>query len=364
MIFMSEIERVLNNCTSCGICLDECDFLQKHCTSPRDLAVAYKEHGFRETPTIPYSCNICSFCKAQCPEGLDIGKMMLEIRQELVENGTGPLLQHAAFKDAVDFYISDEFKAVIPSTDGDTTSLFFPGCSLSSYSPELVLAAYDYLREKLPGTGIMLGCCGGPTYLTGDEKSFKDVFQDMASEAGKLGVEQVIAACPFCYGLLKQYRPDLNPVTLYQILDKIGLPVGKPENLTINIHDPCNARFEPEIQESVREIIKETGLEVKEIDHIKEETHCCGMGGLVYAVDGELGSLRSRRTLDESGEVLVTYCATCREILQGQGGRVVHLLDLIFNSSPDDASRSPPQVPEEATENMILLKKTLTQRVK
>lgn len=357
---MRELERVLDKCTSCGDCLDECDFLQKYCTSPRELAERYNEDEFRDEPFIPYSCNICGFCKPTCPEGLDIGKLMLEIRQEMVKNGTGPLPQHAPFIEAQEFYISDEFKAVIPSPDGDTTTLFFPGCSLSAYSPELVIKTYDYIREKLPGTGIMLGCCGGPTYLTGDDEKFKEIFEDMALEAGKLGVKQIIAACPFCYSLLKNRKQDLNPVTIYQVLDSIGLPEGSLENVTINVHDPCNARHEPEIHSSVRKIIKDAGNVIKEIEHKKEETHCCGMGGFVPAVDSELGALRSKRTLDESDEILVTYCATCREILQGQGGQVVHLLDLIFNS-PADASKEPPNAPEISTENMKFLKKTLTQ---
>lgn len=358
---MSELERVLDKCTSCGDCLDECDFLQKYCNSPLELAVRYKEKEFRDEPFIPYSCNICGFCKPKCPEGLDIGKLMLEIRQKMVKNGTGPLPQHVPFKEAQEFYISDEFKAVIPSPDGNTTSLFFPGCSLSSYSPELVIAVYDYIREKLPGTGIMLGCCGGPTYLTGDEENFKEIFEDMTSEAEKLGVTQIIAACPFCYGLLKRLKQGLNPTTIYEVLDKIGLPEASSGSLTLNVHDPCNTRHEPEIQSSVRSIIKETGNNIKEIEHIKENTHCCGMGGFVPAVDSQLGTLRSRRTLDESDEVLVTYCATCREILQGQGGQVVHLLDLIF-SSPAGASQVPPNAPEVSTENMKFLKNTLIQR--
>lgn len=357
---MSELERVLNNCTSCGICLSGCDFLQKYCTSPRELAVSYKENGFHDAPVVPYSCNICGFCKTECPERLDIGKMMIEIRQEMVKNGTGPLLQHATLQEAQEFYISPEFKVLIPSPNEATTNLFFPGCSLSSYSPELVVKAYNHITKKLPGTGIMLGCCGGPSYLTGDDETFKGISEDMASDVKKLGVKQVITACPFCNCLLKQFQPDLNPVSLYTILDTIGVPEGSSEKLTLNVHDPCTARYEPEIQASVRTIIKKTGNNIKEMEHSKEETHCCGMGGMVYAVDGDLGRLRSQRTLDESGEVLITYCATCRETLQGQGGRVIHLLDLIFNSSLDDVSRLPPKTPEISTKNMKLLKKTLT----
>ncbi len=357
---MNEIERVLNNCNECGLCIDECDFLQKYCKFPKDLAKRYKGNGFIDEPDIPYSCNICALCKLKCPENLDIGKMVMEIRQELVEKNIGPLPQHTPIVEAQEFYISDEFKVTI-SSNRKTKRVFFPGCSLSAYSPDIVTNAYEYLNEKLPGTGIMLGCCGGPAYLTGNTNVFEHISNDIASEIKNLEADQVIVACPFCYSLLKQYHPDLNPVSLYVILDKIGVPVHTNKAATFNIHDPCTARYEPEIQASVRSIVKKAGHEIVEIPHSKEESHCCGMGGMVYVVDEELGKLRSKRTLDEAEKEIITYCTTCRETLQGQGGQVIHLLDLLFDPQWKSASNVPPNAPEVSTENMKSLKKTLIQ---
>lgn len=354
--YMNEIDKVLNNCIECGLCLNECDFLQKYCTSPKELALKFKKNGFSDAPDVPYSCNICSLCKFRCPEGLDIGKMAMEMRQSMVENGTGPLPQHSTIKEAQKFYVSDEFKITIPLSDKNTISLFFPGCSLSAYSPELVKKTFEYLNKKLPGTGIMIGCCGGPAYLTGDNKYFKHISNDMASEVKELEVKQLIVACPFCYGLFKKYQYDLNPISLYEILNKIGVPESNSTERTFNIHDPCTARYEPKIQSSVRKIIKMTGHNVIEIQHNKEESHCCGMGGMVYVINEELGKLKSKRTLEESDETIITYCATCRETLQGQGGHVVHLLDLIFNTSYLNASKSPPNTAEDSKNNMKSLK--------
>lgn len=355
---MSEIERILKNCTECGICLNECDFLQKYCESPKELAVKYLKDRFADNPVIPYSCNICTLCKFRCPEDLDIGKMAMEMRQEMVRHGIGPLSQHEPIREAQEFYVSDEFKVTIPSSGETTERVFFPGCSLSAYSPDLVIKTYEHLNEKLPGTGIMLGCCGGPAYLTGDNETFESIFEDLGSELKKLGASEIIVACPFCYGLLKQNNPEVNPVSLYKVLDEIGVPaIG--EAATYNIHDPCTTRYEPEIQASARAIVKKTGHNIIEIPHSKEESHCCGMGGMVYVVDEELGKLRSRRTLDEASRDIITYCTTCRETLQGQGGHVIHLLDLLFNPNWKSASNVPPNTPEVSTENMKSLKKNI-----
>lgn len=356
---MGEIERVLNNCIECGICLNECDFLKKYCKSPKELAVRYFRDKFANAPNIPYSCNICSLCKLRCPEDLDIGKMAMEMRQEMVRSGIGPLSQHASIKEAQEFYVSDEFRAVIPSKDKTTESVFFPGCSLSAYSPDLVIRTYEYLNEKLPGTGIILGCCGGPAYLTGDNNTFEPISINIGAEVKKLGANKIIAACPFCYSLLKQYNPQLNPISLYTVLNEIGIPANNNEEAVYNIHDPCTTRYESEIHTSVRNIVKKAGHKILEISHSKDESHCCGMGGMVYAVDEELGKLRSRRTIDEASKDIITYCTTCRETLKGQGGHVIHLLDLIFNPNWKNASKVPPNAPEVSTANMKSLKKTL-----
>ncbi|MGB9979174.1 (Fe-S)-binding protein [Methanobacterium sp.] len=358
---MGEIKRILNICTECGICLEECDFLQKYCNSPKELAVNYLQDKFVNTPHIPYSCNMCTFCKSICPQGLDIGKMSLEMRQEMVQLGIGPLEQHASIKEAQEFYISDAFKVIIPSEDKNTKKIFFPGCSLSAYSPDIVIKTYEYLNEKLPGIGIMLGCCGGPAYLIGDQNTFKPISENLEYEVKKVGADQIIVACPFCYNVLKQHNPGLNPILIYTVLNEIGIPESKHESVIYNVHDPCTTRYEHEIPASVRSIIKKVGHSINEIPHSKEESHCCGMGGMVYAVDEELGKLRSKRTIDEADKDIVTYCATCRETLQGQGGHVIHVLDLIFNTELENALKMPPNTPELSTGNMKLLKKILTQ---
>ncbi len=356
---MREIDRILNHCTECGLCADECDFLKKCGVSPRELADRYSRDGLADSPEIPYSCNICSLCRHRCPEDLDVGKMVLEMRVEMVSQGRGPLPQHAPVRDAQEFYVSDAFKVAIPSLDQKTERVFFPGCALSAYSPGLVTKTYEYLKTKLPGTGILLGCCGGPAYLIGAGQTFEHISTDMAAAVKGLGASQVIAACPFCHSLLKQHHPELNPVSLYAVLGEIGIPELKQKALSYSIHDPCSARLEPGIHASVRSIVRKAGHEVVEIPHIKAESHCCGMGGMVYVADAELGRLRSRRTLDEADKTIITYCATCRETLQGQGGHVIHLLDLLFNPRWKRASLSAPRTPEVATNNMKQVRKTL-----
>lgn len=91
---MSEIENILENCTGCNLCLGECDFLERHCISPRELAESFQNGMHKANPKIPYSCNICGLCEARCPQKLNIGKMCQEARNQLVSDGLAPLEQH------------------------------------------------------------------------------------------------------------------------------------------------------------------------------------------------------------------------------------------------------------------------------
>jgi Fe-S oxidoreductase len=357
---MSEIERVLENCSECGLCMEDCDFLSKAGKSPKELALTYMKNGFKEEPQVPYSCNICGLCQSKCPYGLDTGKMLFEARQEMVRHGIGPLKQHEPLQKAQQLYISEAVKASIPSTDQKTKRVFFPGCALSAYSPALVIKTYEHLAKKLPGTGIMLGCCVGPAHLIGDMKTSGDITDNVAAEAKRLGATEIIAACPFCYKLLKETHPELHPVSLYTVLDEIGIPGRRRSSPGYTIHDPCTTRYEPEIQESVRSILGKAGLGYVETGHCGENTRCCGMGGMAYAVDPGLGKKISKHTIDEAPSDIVTYCATCRETLAGEGGHVVHLLDLIFNPRWKKASALPAKSPRISSDNMRKLKKKLT----
>jgi Fe-S oxidoreductase len=199
-----------------------------------------------------------------------------------------------------------------------------------------------------------------PVYLLGDVNTAAKIGDRIAEHFPQLGATGIITACPYCYQRLKKNRPDLNPVPLYTMLDEIGVPAQtSAHHVPFTIHDPCSTRNEPRIQESARSLLRKSGHEFVETGHSGRTTHCCGMGGMVYASDAEVGAAKTRRTIKEAKGEIVTYCATCRETIAGQRGQIVHLLDLIFNPSWKTAGRVPPKDPQIAKENLRSLKKNL-----
>jgi len=364
VIILNEIDKIIEKCTGCRLCVKECDFLQQYCNDPKELAESFKAGIHRTNPEIPYSCNICSLCEVRCPEGLNIGKMCFEVRHQLVQEGLAPLKQHQPLKEAVDWYVSDAFKLALPaSAAGETKRVFFPGCALSAYSPDLVLKTYDYLQQKLPETGIILGCCGAPDYLIGEQARFQEVIDGIESDVIGLGASEIIIACPYCYHALRQYLPQLNPRSLYTVLADVGIPEAvETEKHTFSIHDPCSSRFEKEMQSSVRNLIKASGYDIEEIKHSKGSTHCCGLGGMAFAVNSDLSRSKAMRTIDDARSDLVTYCASCRGNLAANGAHVLHLLDLIFNDNEFEGRFTPCADPSVAMDNQRQLKRRLLGR--
>ena len=177
---MSEAQNISDNCVECGICVENCEFLSKYCESPKELADKYLENQFKDKPSIPYCCSLCDGCEVDCPEELNIGRMCLEARQTLVDEGVAPLTPHKIVKKDQDWDLSDEFALTLPAPDKQKASkVFFPGCHLSAYRPSLVMETYEWLRKKDPDTGIILKCCGAPTNNTGFLSDFEKMIEGL-----------------------------------------------------------------------------------------------------------------------------------------------------------------------------------------
>jgi len=354
-------EEVAAKCIECGQCTDECDFLTAYGKTPKELANETLNTSFSDNLVLPYSCNICGYCQKLCPENLDIGLMMMEARKNLVSERIGPLPGHKPAVEGQEFYLSDNFK--IFSVGKGTEScdaVFFPGCALSAYSPDLVKATYSHLTAQYANLGIVLGCCGGPSELIGKTDYANQISEQLEKDIKSLRALEIIVACPYCYKRLSEQLADIKPVSLYKVLFETGAKIPEKGNNTYTIHDPCSARGQPEVQNAVRALISKAGYTINEHTHTRENTHCCGMGGMVFLVNSDVGAAKTERTIRESSHDLVTYCATCRDIFSGQGKKCVHLLDLLFGKNPAEQAAKAPNPPEIATENM----KTLNQWVR
>jgi len=344
----------------CRVCIKECNYLEKVCHTPRELAEKFRLGYFREKPHIPYSCNLCDLCEKVCPHDLNIGKVAMELRRQLVAEGLAPLPQHKLVKKEQEWNLSEAVTLSLPDPNtGGCERVFFPGCNLAAYSPSVVVKTYQYLTQRLADTGILIRCCGSPTHMLAEEDSFAGILTDLESELGRLGASEMIMACPECYKTLKQCAPELKMRTLYEVLLEVGLPeTAQGCDAPFSLHDPCTTRAEPELQHSVRKLAEQLGCRIEEMEYSGEKTRCCGMGGMILVADFDLARSITKRRAEEAPCDILTYCASCREAL-AQEKPTLHILDLIFNPNWKEDKLKPPTRPAARKENQSQLREQL-----
>lgn len=229
-----------------------------------------------------------------------------------------------------------------------TERVFFPGCSLPSYNPELVEKTLSYLQEKLPNVGAIQKCCGKPTKALGQMDLFHERYAGVQEDIDTLGAEEIIVACQNCYLTMSQNSPNQRVRSLWTLLPEIGLPqevigIGKDSDISFAIQDSCSTRDEWEIHDGVRWIIDQLGYKVEEMDYTRGMTRCCGFGGMALPANPELAKkVMERRAQEAKTDYMVTYCAACRMSMALGGKKSLHLLDLIWGGPWTSESEFPP----------------------
>lgn len=341
---MSETEKVIESCNDCGACVRTCTFLRHYCDSPKDLAKRFKRNPL-ENVEIPYSCSLCGLCQRICPLDLHPGDMCLETREKIFQTQQRDSLP----EDFVYDYMIPRLKGfrnhqiistssfftmskIAKNNKGAPKSVFFPGCSLPAYSPRLVLKAYEYLRQKIPGMGIVLNCCGKPSRDLGDRERFGKIFERTLEEFSRLGVQEVVVACINCHKIYTEFS-DIKIQTIYEIMSEKGLPESRSyDGQQLTIHDSCPARYMPELRNAVRQIASRMNVKITEMKFKDETTQCCGAGGCSPMGNTALTDRHTIARASQATGQIVSYCAHCRERFSTYGPSL-HILDLIFGSS-------------------------------
>jgi Fe-S oxidoreductase len=290
-----EAEAEAARCMGCDCrrCLDACAMLATFKKSPKKIAI----EAYTDTHTNPpfsscqltretYSCSVCGHCKSVCPVDIDLGELFLLARKGRVAVGSEPKVFHDFWLREFDFSTGE---AAWAKTDpGRTSLLFFPGCRLGAYSPELVLETYRLLGGDAGGgtadadacagmgsggeadagagmgsggeadagvgmgggVGIVLDCCGAPLYWAGQEEPLMGHLARLRGLWEDAGKPVVALACAYCEKVFAELLPDIPRISVYEQLAFGGgahaMPVGATaRNLQRHAGDrggrPCGA---------------------------------------------------------------------------------------------------------------------------
>lgn len=219
----------------------------------------------------------------------------------------------------------------IPRTD----AVFFPGCALLGYDPELLKHVMLLLRKEEPNIALAAGCCGQPTKSLEPSHLFKRT-EKLRRLFVKKNVRRIYTACPNCTVMLSRLAcADVIPV--WETLNRVSAPEDyfNHSSASFALHDPCPVRQDFAQQNAVRELLQKANVSITEFPKNREQTACCGNIAMLRTIDPAKSANMRNTRLDElpSNLSITSYCAGCVDAFSSEGRETAHLVELLFGKS-------------------------------
>ncbi|MBC7248651.1 MAG: (Fe-S)-binding protein [Anaerolineae bacterium] len=333
------------------------------------------QSGYSDTVRkIVFTCMTCGSCDVSCKVcryNLEPLEMARELKFRLVEDGQGldehqaiieslnkehntlgrPRAERGAWADDLD----------VPRLYADKAEvLFHAGCRFS-YDRELQGVARTAVR-LLKQAGVDVGimgqremCCGGRVYSMGYRETFTRFAQANLKAWDRAGVKTVVTSCADGYHAFKRLYPKLgSQVEVLHTVEFIARLIKEGQltfrtavPLTVTYHDPCHLGrqgepyvpwegvekkiknqivvYEPRrpryngawgVYDPPRDILRSIpGVELVEMERIREYSWCCGAGGGVREAYPEFSRWTAGERIEEAratgAEALVSACPWC-----------------------------------------------------
>ena len=315
----------------CDKCLASCEMLGHFRKKPKKIAIEV----YADTKATPpysthtltrqaYSCNMCGHCSAVCPGDVDLGALLQSSRAARAEEANYPEAYHDYWLREMDFMTNDASFFFKPGPG--TGYIFFPGCQLGASNPEYVFKSFEFLKTGY-NTGIFLNCCGAPAYWAGDIKRQEDNLERIRAVWRGSGGPVFIFACATCQSVFEMFLPEIEAVSLYELLAGSEITAAQPVFKETSVFDPCNARKLPETGQAVRALAMSSGAALRELP---EKNRCCGYGGHIYPANPKLYDTITGNRAGMGQYPYIVYCANCREVFLSRGKENAHILDVVF----------------------------------
>lgn len=348
-----DLDYAASTCARCGYCKEVCTTHPFgngfEVSSPRAKVHFLNElrHGRAEfTPEWVdrlYQCTTCERCAEVCQTQIPLVELWEAARAETVKRGLGPMPVHLKFKEFVDSCNNaygepneERGRWMLPEhrpTEG-AELLVFGGCTGSFKMPAMLRTGVSILqRQGIPFAyaGGREVCCGSPILRTGQIESGIRLIARNIDTFNELGVKQVVTPCGGCSKTLKHDYPRwaaelgkkweievLHFSEIYvRLLSDGRLKPKKTISRKITYHDPCHLGRSQRIFDEPREILAAIpGLELVEMEHIREDSLCCGAGGGVRGNYPSMANSIAEKRINEAvatgADTLVTMCPFCQ----------------------------------------------------
>lgn len=334
-------------CQDCGKCSSACPLaLIGKPFSPRALANAVIADGI-ENPAVErdiWSCLTCGICFERCPLAVNFPEFIRDIRHLVKKQKKNGHEAHGGFfQSLMRAMTAPGLKAQrwgwLPEDihlDSNSKILFFGGCApyfdtffRNHHQVETCKITTDSLRllnffDIQPALLPNERCCGHDLLWSGDKDGFLRLAGLNVDAIHKLGIEQVITACPECYRTLAYDYPqhgvavNFSVTHLYEFLEKEidkGAVDFKKTKKVFTFQDSCR----------LNRLESETDLARKLIGRLKPDNFiemqdngsaaiCCGNCAWTGcdAFSKSLQVKRLKQAQATGTDLLITACPKCQ----------------------------------------------------
>ncbi|GFN23489.1 (Fe-S)-binding protein [Thermanaeromonas sp. C210] len=307
-------------CAGCLACAEDCALLRGY---GRPI---FQVPLHEITAEQAFACLQCGLCAAACPLGLDPADPLRVKRQELVEVGVVNLGdyrylcpdEHDNMWALCRAALGIDYDDIEPREA--TSTLFFPGCTIATYSPRLTRAFLEFLDGIYPGAKAVVDCCGKPLRYMGLNDRAQQHLKRLEAKLEQWCVSRLVVGCPNCYyELLEGLGGNaIEVVDVYSLLysHRSLLPVeDRRPSVPYTVHDPCPDREAGVFGKQVRALLEYLEVPVREMRHHGRYTICCGTGGMAkHFVPGAgdwSAQLRAEEARASGAQGMFAYCMSC-----------------------------------------------------
>jgi glycolate oxidase iron-sulfur subunit len=385
---------LVSRCVKCGTCSAVCPpFLadREESQSPRGrMALIKALLDGRLAPSTLFrdrldTCTGCLACETACPSSVPVTAIIQAAKElALQESGRSILksvlaavLRHppvmrltSAFAPLVLHYRSQavrgggaqrshrfSFQLRSPRKPdgraGKKTVVFFPGCAVSYFQPEIQAASVRVLNSMGYAVVVPDGllCCGRPLLSLGEREAARSLARHNIAVLSPMNADAVITPCPSCALTFKREYPTLfgadSPVLVQDIHAfladrRTSLHLNQLEK-TVTWHDPCHLGRGQGLAGSGRMLLRTVpGITIREMQNADA---CCGFGGVMRVthkdISNRIADAKIRAISATGATVAATGCPGCRmQIAEGirRAGMdvgVLHTVQVLEEALPD-----------------------------
>ncbi len=371
-----DMDKEALTCSRCGYCNAVCPTFEEigwESASPRGkLYYSKRLSSGRMAAASTYAermfqCTLCGHCKEVCQSRIDTLSVWKTLRGRLGKKGLWP----SQVKDLNESI--GEYRNVyrIPNSERNIWAFevedliatkmakeakfaYFVGCTSSfvgriSRIPIAMVRVLEEAAVDYTVLGPEEWCCGSPIFLMGGVEEAEGLVRHNVEWLRMLGVEAMVTTCAGCYKAFKHDYPlilgeDLGFEVLHstELLekfvdqDKIRFR-NSLEGYSVTYHDPCELGRHCRVFEPPRKVLESVhGLSLNELPKSKENSRCCGGGGLIKAsypkIAARIGLKKVAEAVQTGAQAIVSGCPACKlNILEAasEAGSSIAMVDIV-----------------------------------